>query len=585
MNKKDSHSKSILQASIRKHIALLISILVLSMIITVLSVINPIVYQRATDEFIPEKNLRALIICIVITVAAPIVGALVTLLKNKINYQFGKKCIYDVTDTTFKKILRCNFDQYSQYDSVTLSNILTRSAEAIPSLYLNSIINTFASAVQFTVVFAMLLRFNALLTLMVLPFLPISYLIIKTQKKKMREASHAGLTEQRNFQKTIVQIFNGMKTVRSYNAHDNAETAFENGFERFNNAEWNFRKNECLAGDVLPTAASQIVIGAAFAAGAIFVVKNKMSIGALIAIIAYLPSLVSSLNGIMKAKLSIGSIENTLKDFDNILSLDDELSSDILPDEMSENVFDFENVDFSYGRENFNLHIDSLKIKKGEFVAIVGESGGGKSALTDILNKFFTIMSGYVKAFNCDINQIDTDSLRKMYSVVSQDVFLFNDTIEKNISFPEMPDPKRIADVIEKAQLREFINQLPEHEKTVITDFGANISGGEAQRISLARALYRNAPLMLLDEPTSALDAETSKKIFDMILSENKENGKTVLMITHDIRKSLSADKVAVINGGVISEYGSPDTLIKKDGKFRALYDTMAASANNIEIV
>lgn len=582
MNKKCAHSKRILLSSIKKHMALLISILFLSLIITVLSVINPIIYQKAADEFIPEKNLRALIICIGITVAAPIIGALVTLLKNKINYRFGKRCIYDVTNTTFKKILRCNFAQYSQYDSVTLSNILTRSAEAIPSLYLNSIINTFASAVQFIAVFAMLLRFNALLTLMVLPFLPMSYFIIKSQKKKMREASHTGLVEQRNFQKTIVQIFNGMKTVRSYNAYDNAAKAFENGFERFNNAEWNFRKNECLAGDVLPTAASQIVIGAAFAVGAIFVVKNKISVGALIAIIAYLPSLISSLNGIMKAKLSIGSIENTLNDFDNILGLDDELSSGILPEENAENVFDFENVDFSYGRENFNLHIDEFKVEKGDFAAIVGESGGGKSALTDILNKFFTIMSGEVKTFNQDINKIDTDSLRKMYSVVSQDVFLFNDTIEKNISFPEMPDPKRIADVIEKAQLREFINRLPEHEKTVITDFGANISGGEAQRISLARALYRNAPVMLLDEPTSALDAETSKKIFNMILSENKDNGKTVLMITHDIQKSLSADKVAVIDDGVISEYGSPDFLLAKDGIFKSLFDAMGAPPKRI---
>ncbi len=576
MNKRESYSKAILRASIKKRIMSLVSILFLSLIITVLSAVNPIIYQRAADEFIPGKNLRALIICICVTVAVPIIAALITLLKNKLNYWFGKKCIYDVTDEVFKKTLRSNYARYSQYDSVTLSNILTRSAEAIPSLYLNSIINTFASIAQFAVVFIMLLRYNAFLTFIVLAFLPISYLIIKTQKKRMREASHAGLVEQRNFQKTIVQIFNGMKTIRSYNAYDNVEKAFETGLERFNNSEWIFRKNECLAGDVLPTAASQIVIGVAFAVGAIFVVKDKMSVGTLIAIIAYLPSLVSSLNGIMKAKLSIGSIENTLKDFDDILSVDNEPLTNILPDKNAENIFTFENVDFSYGRENFNLHIDDLKVKKGEFVAVVGASGGGKSALTDILNKFFTIMSGSVRTFNRDINEIDTDSLRKMYSVVSQDVFLFNDTIEKNISFPETPDPERISDVIKKAQLTDFIKSLPEHEKTIINDFGANISGGEAQRISLARALYRNAPVMLLDEPTSALDSETSKKIFEMILSENKENGRTIVMITHDIRKTLSADKVAVISDGAISEYDSPDSLLRKGGDYKSLFEAQS---------
>lgn len=580
MNKTESRSKQILRASIKKHIPMLVSILALSLIITALSVVNPIIYQKAADEFIPEKNFRALIVCICITVAVPVIGALIALLKNRLNYRFGKKCIYDVTDTVFKKLLRCNYAQYSRYDSVTLSNILTRSAEAIPSLYLNSIINTIADAVQFIVIFAMLLHYNVFLTLIVLIILPISYFIIKSQKRRMREASHAGLVEQRKFQKSIVQFFNGMKTVRSYNAYSNAEKDFENGYERFNKAEWEFRKNECLAGDVLPTAASQIVIGAAFAVGAVFVVKGQMTVGALIAVIAYLPSLVSSLNGIMKAKLSINSIENILGEFDSILSLDDEKSSSVMPDPSSDTVVSIENADFSYDRENFNLHIDNLEIQKGTFVAIVGGSGGGKSSVMDIVNKFFAVKSGNIKLFGKNIDEIDTDSLRRMYSVVPQNTFLFNDTVEKNISFPQEPDSARINEVIEKAQLREFVDGLPEREKTVISDFGENISGGESQRISIARALYRDAPVMLLDEPTAALDAETSKKIFDMLSAENRVNGKTILMITHDVKKAFYADKAVVINDGRIAEYGTPEELQKNGGLFNTLLAAQAARNN-----
>lgn len=569
---KKSISKQMIQKSIKKHFGSLIAVLCFSLIITALSLVNPIIYQKVTDDFIPEKNIEALIMCVAIVVVVPILSACISLLKNKANYWFGKKCIYDVTDTVFKKTLRSDFSQYSKYDSVTLSNILTRSAEAIPSMYLSSIINTFSSVVQFVAVFVMLLHYNAALTLAAFVFLPLSYFIVESQKKKMREASHAGLVEQRNFQKNIVQIFNGMKTIRSYNAQSNAEETFENRLNNFNKAEWKFRKMECLAGDVLPATVSQIIISAVFAVGALFVLNDKMSIGALVAVVAYLPSLISSLNGVMKARLSINSIGNILKEFDDIMSLDDELSCSVLPEKTSEDIVVVENVDFSYGRENFSLHIDNLEVKRGEFVAIVGLSGGGKSSVMDILNKFFSITSGSFKMFGEDINAIDTDSLRKMYSVVSQDVFLFNDSIERNISFPETPDADKIAKVIEKAQLKDFIKELPEQEKTMINNFGENLSGGECQRISIARALYRDAPVMLLDEPTSALDAETSKKIFDMLITENKEKNKTIVMITHDIKKAFVADKVVVINDGKIAECGKPTELLEKDGAFKSLF-------------
>ena len=570
-NMKKTVSGKMIHQSINNHIGSLVTILFLTLIISVLSIINPIIYQKVADDFIPKKNVNALIICIIVVVVVPIIGAFISLLKNKINYWFGKKCIYDVTDTVFKKILRSDFAQYSQYDSVTLSNILTRSAEAIPSMYLSSIVSTFSSLIQFVAVFAMLLHYNIFLTLAAFALLPLSYFIIESQKKKMREASHAGLSEQRNFQKKIVQIFNGMKTVRSYNAQKNAEEIFENGLNSFNKTEWNFRKMECLAGDVLPASVSQVVLGAVFAIGVLFVLKDKMSIGALVAVIAYLPSLISSLNGIMRARLSINSIGNILKEFDEIMNLDDELVGSVLPEKTSDEIMLLKNVDFSYGRDNFNLHIDELEIRKGEFVAIVGTSGGGKSSVIDIVNKFFPVTSGNVYLFEKDINEVDTDSLRKMYSIVTQDVFLFNDTIENNISFPDIPDTAKIAEAIEKAQLTDFINALPEHEKTLINDFGENLSGGECQRISIARALYRDSPVMLLDEPTSALDAQTSGKIFDMLLAERKEKNKTILLITHDVKRACAADKVVVLNCGKAVEYGNPNELLENNGAFKSL--------------
>lgn len=572
MNDKKSFSKMLIRSEIKKHILLLTAVLILSIAIVILSLVNPVVYQKVVDNFIPGKNVKELITCIFIIVLVPIISALVSLLNNKLNFKFGQKCVSDFAQVFFKKLLYSDYSQFSKYDSVILSNMLTRSADMIPSSYLSSLVNSFTSLIQFVAIFSILIHYNAVITISAFIAVPLLYLVINSQKSKLRSVAQIGLKSHRNFQKSLIQTFNGMKTIRSYNAQSKMEESFHKDINARYDAEWIYKRVENIACNVLPTAVTQLVVGVIFLAGAIFVIKDKMSIGALIAIIAYLPPLMSSFNGILSAKLKINAVGDILKELDSLMEMDSELSSSVLPDSTSKTTFSMKNVDFSYDRENFSLHIDDLKINKGEFVVIVGMTGGGKSSVMDILNKFFPLTSGNVTAFGKDINKVDTNLLRKLYSVVFQDKFMFNDTIESNISFPEKPDHDKIHKTIKKARLDDFINGLPENEKTVISDYGANLSGGECQRISLARALYRDAPVMLLDEPTSALDAETSKNIFDMLSAESKENGKTIVAITHDIKKAFYADKVIVINEGNVAEYGYPNELLNTNGAFNSLY-------------
>lgn len=571
--KTKSFAKEHLNLSVRKNVSFLFGLLILSTLSAGLSSLSPVLYQKIIDVIIPGNNKKLLIIMVFIIVIIPIINALLATAEKKISFVFGQRCCTDFSKTFFRKLVYSKYDEFSKYNSIRLAALFTREADHISNIYLQSITGVASNIIKLVMVFSIISHYSIKISIVSLVVLPFFFLIIHSQKKKMGTVSNQSLKAYTDFEKKIIQTFNGIKTVKSYNAEEFEVKNFETNIKTRYDAEWVFRKLQNIVNNVLPTAISQLAFGCIFAICAILVMNEKLSFGALVAIISYVPTLISSLKSIIGVKIGSSVISKTLSEYDKIAMLKDEYESKVYPDENWKYFLEIKDVVFSYDRENFNLHIDNVKIKKGDFVAIVGTSGGGKSSIMDIINKFFPALSGEVKVMGKNIEEIDTEALRKSLSVVSQDVFMFNDTIENNISFPSEPNSAKINQVVEKAQLTDFINSLPKQKHTVINDFGANLSGGECQRISLARALYRDAPVMLLDEPTAALDAETSKKIFEMLKNENTTNGKTIITVTHDIKKAFYANKIIVLNNGYVAEFGSPDELLSLDGAFRSLYN------------
>lgn len=226
---------------------------------------------------------------------------------------------------------------------------------------------------------------------------------------------------------------------------------------------------------------------------------------------------------------------------------------------------EFSNVSFSYDKNEKVLNDISFTAKQGEVTALIGPSGGGKSTVSKLAARFWDVDGGSIRLGGKDISQVDPEKLLAAYSIVFQDVILFDNTIMENIRIGRKgATDEEVMLAAEEAQCDEFISRLPDGYQTVIGENGSALSGGERQRISIARALLKDAPVVLLDEATASLDAENETYIQEAISRLIKD--KTVIIIAHRMRTVSGADKIVVIDGGHVAETGKPSELIKKNG-------------------
>jgi len=237
----------------------------------------------------------------------------------------------------------------------------------------------------------------------------------------------------------------------------------------------------------------------------------------------------------------------------------------------------FNHVSFRYGVE-WVLHDTNLEIGTGQVIALVGMSGGGKSTSADLIPRFYDVQEGRVAINGVDIRRIKLASLRAQIGLVTQATFLFNDTVRANIAYGSTDrDPERIVKAARLANAHDFILRLPQGYDTVVGELGVRLSGGERQRIAIARALLKDAPILVLDEATSSLDSEAERSVQEAleVLMENR----TTLVIAHRLSTVRRADRIIVVEHGRIVEQGTHDELFARDGEYRKLYDLQFVAA------
>ena len=231
----------------------------------------------------------------------------------------------------------------------------------------------------------------------------------------------------------------------------------------------------------------------------------------------------------------------------------------------------FKDVHFSYDGVTEILKGINLTVTPGEVIALVGTSGGGKTTLANLIPRFLDVTEGNISIDGRDIREVTLKSLRSQVAMVTQQTILFNDTVRNNIAYGDLEkSEEELAAVARAAHALDFINELPEGFETIIGESGARLSGGQQQRISIARALAKDAPILILDEATSALDAESEREVQKAL--ENLMKGRTTFIIAHRLSTIKKADRIIVIKDGLIAEEGTHDTLLAKNGVYHMLY-------------
>ena len=268
-------------------------------------------------------------------------------------------------------------------------------------------------------------------------------------------------------------------------------------------------------------------------------------------------------NGLASADrvFTIMDIKSDIQDVDNAVEVND-----------LKNTLSFDNVSFSYGDEKDKvLNNINFQINKGEILALVGPSGAGKSTLVDLIPRFYDTLSGSIKIDGKDIKELKINSLRSLMGIVTQETFLFDDSVKANIAYGvENISDDKIKDAAIAANAHEFIKELPDGYNTIIGERGVSLSGGQKQRIAIARAIVKNPPILILDEATSSLDSESEKHVQSAI--ENLMSERTVFVIAHRLSTVHNANKILVLENGQIVQEGKHDELVNIDGLYKQLH-------------
>jgi subfamily B ATP-binding cassette protein MsbA len=257
-----------------------------------------------------------------------------------------------------------------------------------------------------------------------------------------------------------------------------------------------------------------------------------------------------------------------------ILDMEPEIQDkkDAIPLPLFSSQIECKDLNFSYDNENHVLSNINLTVPIGEALAIVGPSGGGKTTITNLIPRFLDLKEGSILIDGTDIRDVTVASLRNQIAMVTQQTILFNDTVRNNIAYGDQQAPEeQIHEAAKAAFAYDFIQELPKGFDTIIGEGGARLSGGQQQRISIARAILKNAPILILDEATSALDTESEREVQKAL--ENLMKDRTTLVIAHRLSTIKNADRIIVIKDGSIIEQGTHDSLIAQKGEYEMLYN------------
>jgi ATP-binding cassette, subfamily B, bacterial MsbA len=536
------------------------------------------------QSFVPTHFQNAWTIVAYALVASTVLKGIFDYVGTYLVNHAGFGMITNLRNDLYNSVLRRSAAFFQKHTTGTLISTIINDIERV-QFAMSSVLAEFLQQF-FTLVFTacLVVVLGRQLAWVLLLFIPVIIFSAVRIGRRVRLTTRTGQDQLADVQNILHETITGNRIVKAFGMESWEVARFRKAAQRLFHA--NLRSVAAAAiSSPLMDVFGAIAIALLLLLGRDEIARNELTLGAFIAFVA---AVLSMYNPVRKFAVfnnnfqqALGASSQLFKFMDTEDVVGEKPGAKTLP-RFSQSIR-FDNVSFSYqsdGDESREiLRNINLEVKRGEILAVVGSSGAGKSTLVHLLPRFFDVTAGRILVDGLDVRDVTLSSLRSQVGIVTQETVLFNDSVRNNIAYGRPQVPMKEVEAAARAALaHDFILALPSGYDTVIGERGVRLSGGERQRLAIARALLKNAPILILDEATSALDSESERLVQSAL--QNLMTGRTVFVIAHRLSTVRSADRIVVIDNGAITEIGAHEELMKTFGTYRRLYELQFADAD-----
>jgi len=541
---------------------------------------HPIYLQR----FVPTHFHNAWTIVAYALVASTVLKGCFDYMGTYLVNHAGFGMITNLRNDLYDSVLRRSAAFFQKHTTGTLISTIINDIERVQYAMSSILAEFLQQFFSFLFTAALVIMLGKQLAWVLLVFIPVIVFSAIRIGRRVRSTTRTGQDQLADVQNILQETIAGNRIVKAFGMESWEIARFRTAAQRLFRA--NLRSVAAAAiSSPLMDIFGAIAIALLLLLGREQIAHNQLTLGAFIAFVA---AVLSMYNPVRKFAVfnnsfqqALGASSQLFKFMDTEDLVSEKPGAKALP--RFSHAIQFENVSFSYQSDGEGsreiLHNINLEVRRGEILAIVGSSGAGKSTLVHLLPRFFDVSSGRILVDGRDVRDVTVSSLRSQIGIVTQDTVLFNDTVRNNIAYGQPHVAmKEVEGAARAALAHDFIQALPAGYDTVIGERGVRLSGGERQRLAIARALLKNAPVLILDEATSALDSESEALVQSAL--HNLMSGRTVLVIAHRLSTVRRADRIVVIESGTIADIGTHEDLMSKLGTYRRLYELQFASSD-----
>ena len=549
--------------------------IICAIISTAFTIIAPLLIGQATTTIFNGINtglmdFDTLFYLLTIVVILYVISSLFSYLQSFFLIEVSTKISYDLREKLMDKILSLPMESVDENKRGDILSRITNDVDSLQHGITQSFLQLTTAVITLIGVFIMMLTINIWMTLATIILIPIAFLVIRFITKFSQSYFLKQLVFKGALNGQIEETFTGHDIIRVFNQEEISMEKFENNNDKWFDQEWKSQFYSSLNGPLMNFISNFTYVVIAVL-GAIFVLQRAIAVGDILAFFQYTQSFTRPIQQITRVMNQIQTAMAASERIFEFLDYDDEKNpSDKQLMEIKEGIT-FENVSFSYIPNEKIIKNLTFDVKKGQKIAIVGETGAGKTTIVKLLMKFYEIDSGSIKIDGVDIEEYDNHSLRSHIGMVLQDSWLFSDTIESNIRYGNLDvSDNEVVEASKQVYVDNFVRQLSDGYKTVLNEDSDNISHGQKQLLTIARTILSSKEVLILDEATSSVDTRT-EKLIQRAMDRLMEN-KTSFIIAHRLSTIRNADKIIVIENGEIIEQGNHEELLSLKGYY---YNTL----------